>query len=308
MPIGIDFSAEAAPLGRRHAGTRAGGIRSGRQGPRRARGQRAAARQREAATERTHRAGTIRRIRASRAMRGSMRRCCARHCAGWMRRCLGRCRRACWRVLPDSVAQRAELSAHVVAGGGEVALQQLAGMLDDAPVSGASGSSAVSRRPSPSICRMDRLALDPWLPSRLPADLADLSRPASGLDAELRLNIRQATLAGSTIDGLAVDAAIEAGSILLRRFEGTARGAHFAASGMLGDGGRLSDGRLSDRDAGSDAAGRPVARWRGEPTPALWHGPAKLDVQLAGPQEALAADVRTWHWPMRGWRRARRST
>ena len=122
-----------------------------------------------------------------------------------------------------------------------------------------SGSSAGNRRPSRSICRIDRLALDPWLPPRLP-NLADLSRPVSGLDAELRLNIRHATLAGSTIEGLAVDAAIEAGNILLRRVEGTARGARFAASGMLGDGGKLSDGKLSDRDTGCDNAGGPAAR------------------------------------------------
>ncbi len=96
---------------------------------------------------------------------------------------------------------------------------------------------------------------------------------------------------GTTIDGLVVDAAIEAGSILLRRIEGTARGARLAASGMLGDGGTLSDGRLSieTEDATSLADLLPSA-W--QPTPALWHGPARLDVQVAGPQEALAADVR----------------
>ncbi len=136
---------------------------------------------------------------------------------------------------------------------------------------------------------LDRLALDPWLPSHLPG-LADLSRPVSGLDAELRLAIRHAALAGSTIEGLAVETAIEAGNILLRRVEGTARGAHFAASGLLGQGGALSNGRLTieTHDATMLADLLP-AGWRA--TPALWTGPAKLDVQLAGPPEALAAGV-----------------
>ena len=162
-------------------------------------------------------------------------------------------------ALPEGVAQRAELSAHVVAGGDEVVLRRLAGILDDVPISGTRrASSEGNRRPSRSICPLDRLALDPWLPRRLP-NPADLSRPVSGLDAELRLNIRQATLAGTTTDGLAVDAAIEAGNILLRRLEGTVRGARFRASGMLGDGGKLSDGKLSVETPGCDRAGGPAA-------------------------------------------------
>jgi hypothetical protein len=192
-------------------------------------------------------------------------------------------------VLPDSVAQRAQLSAHVTAGGGEVALRRLAGLLDDTSVSGTLGF----KRGEPPVFTVDlsieRLALDPWLPSRLPS-LADLSRPVSGLDAELRLNIRQAALAGSTIQGLAVEAGIEAGNILLRRVEGTARGARVAASGVLGQGGVLSNGklRIETQDATMLADLLPAA-WRA--TPALWNGPAKLDVQLAGPPEALVAGV-----------------
>src|SRR5271166_1360956 len=191
--------------------------------------------------------------------------------------------------LPDSVAQRAKLSAQVTAGDGEVALRQLAGTLDDAPVSGTLG---FKRGEPPAFTvdlALDHLALDPWLPPRLP-NLADLPRQAFGLDAELRLNIRQAKLAGMTIDALAVDAAIEAGTILLRRVEGTARGAHGAASGMLGDGGKLSGGKLSvetqDATALADLVPSP---WRA--TPALWHGPARLEVSVAGPPEAVTAGV-----------------
>ncbi len=192
--------------------------------------------------------------------------------------------------LPDGVAQRAELAAHVVAGGGEVALQRLAGKLDDVPVSGTLG---YKRGEPPAFLvdiSMDRMVLDPWLPHPLP-DLEGLSKPVSGIDAELRLNVRHAMLSGATIEGLAVDAAIEAGSILLRRIEGTVGGARAIASGMLGDGGKLSGGKLSV--ATKDAT--PVAdllppTWRA--TPAFWHGPATLEVQAAGPRQALVLGVR----------------
>ena len=193
-------------------------------------------------------------------------------------------------ALPEGVAQRAELSAHVVAGGDEVVLRRVAGVLDDVPISGTVG---LRRGEPPAVTvdlSLDRLALDTWLPPRLP-NPADLSRPVAGLDAELRLNIRQATLAGTTTDGLAVDAAVEAGNILLRRLEGTVRGARFRASGMLGDGGKLSDGKLSveTTDATRLADLLPIS-WRA--TPALWQGAARLDVQVAGPYEALACNIR----------------
>ena len=74
VPIGIDFSAEAAPLG---GGTlehvRAAFDLTGRQ-PRCARGERVAARQRHAATERTHRPG--------RSGASALRRRCAARCTG----------------------------------------------------------------------------------------------------------------------------------------------------------------------------------------------------------------------------------
>ena len=88
-----------------------------------------------------------------------------------------------------------------------------------------------------------------------------------------------------------MDAAVEAGNILLRRLEGTVRGAHFRASGMLGDGGKLSDGKLSveTMDATRLADLLPIS-WRA--TPALWQGAARLDVQAAGPYEALDLNIR----------------
>ena len=88
-----------------------------------------------------------------------------------------------------------------------------------------------------------------------------------------------------------MEATIDAGNVLLQRIEGTVKGAHVVASGMLGEGGRLSDGVLSldTRDASPLAELLPNA-WRATPT--FWHGPAKLELQAAGPQDALAVGIR----------------
>ncbi len=192
--------------------------------------------------------------------------------------------------LPDSVLQRATLSAHVVASAGEIALQQLAGSVDDAPVS---GSIDLKRGEPPAIAAnltLEQVSLDPWLPSRFPR-LRELSRLATGFDAELRLGIRKATLAGAVAQGISVDAVVEAGGLSLRRIEGTIAGMQAVASGMLGEDGRVTDGtlRLNTADATPLAEWLPAA-WRA--TPALWQGPAKLEMQAEGPPEALAAGIK----------------
>ena len=159
--------------------------------------------------------------------------------------------------------------------------------LDDVPVSGTVG---FKRGEPPAFTvdlSLDRLALDPWLPRACPI-LADLSRPVSGLDAELRLNIRQATLAGTTIDGLAVDAAIEAGNILLRRLEGTVRGARFSSFGHAGRWRQAERWQAQRRDTRMRPGWRTCCPFRGGRRRRSGKGPARLDVQVAGPQEALA--------------------
>ena len=289
VPIGFDFSAEAAPLG--------GGTLEHVRAAFDLTGKDLVVREASALLPGN---GTLRlsgRIArddpaslASRAMRGSTHRCCGRRCAGWTRRCRGGCRHASWRRCRRAWRSGRNCppmwwpAATRSCCGGSPAYS----MMCRSPV-----RVGFRRGEPPAVTAdlsLDRLALDTWLPPRLP-NPADLSRPVAGLDAELRLNIRQATLAGTTTDGLAVDAAVEAGNILLRRLEGTVRGARFRASGMLGDGGKLSDGKLSveTKDATRLADLLPIS-WRA--TPALWQGAARLDVQVAGPHEALACNIR----------------
>ena len=191
--------------------------------------------------------------------------------------------------LPAGMWQHAALSAHVTAGARGIVLRQLVGKLDDAQVA---GNLAYRRGEPPSLTAelsLDRLALDAWEPSRL-LNPASLTSPMGGLDAELRLNVRHASLGTTPIDGLSVDAAIEAGNVQLRRAEGVARGMHFTVSGMLG-GGKLTDAKLSaeTKDVAGVADLLPLSWQTGS---ALWHGPASLDIRAGGTPQALAADLR----------------
>jgi hypothetical protein len=190
--------------------------------------------------------------------------------------------------LPDGVAQRAELSAHVAVGLGDIAVQRLSGALDDTRVSGGLEFKA---RDSPSLAvdlSLDHLALDRWAPGRL--EPGNPVPSAIDIDAAFRLNIAQATWAGATFEGLTVDAMIDAAGIRLRRLEGTTRGAMVIASGALDSRGRLRNGKLSvvTRDA-TALSGLLPPGWRA--TPALWQGPAQLDLQAAGPPERLAVEL-----------------
>jgi AsmA-like C-terminal region/AsmA family len=192
-------------------------------------------------------------------------------------------------ALPDAVLLRAALSAHMMAGMDEVSLNQLGGSVDDAPVA---GSISFKRGEPPSIIAdltVDRMSLDPWLPKRLPSP-TELVRIASGFDANLHLGIHQASLAGGVVQGIAIDATMEAGGLALRRVEATVSGVHAIASGSLDRSGQVSDGTLSvtTEDATPLAALVPSA-WRA--TPALWQGSAKLSVHAAGPPNALGMGI-----------------
>ena len=79
---------------------------------------------------------------------------------------------------------------------------------------------------------------------------------------------------------------VDLGRVTLRQLEATVRGVHLTASGMVAEGGRLTEGKLqaTTDDATAVAELVPPA-WR--PAEGFWRGPAMLNAQLAGPAEAL---------------------
>jgi hypothetical protein len=191
--------------------------------------------------------------------------------------------------LPPGSLERVQLSADVLAGADSVALSSLAGSVNDAPITGSLGFKRGAPPMITADLALDRVSLDPWWPARLP-DIASVSRMAAGLDAELRFRIREATLEASTIRGVAIDTAFDAGALKLRRIEGAVEGMHLKASGSISEAGKVTAATvsLSTDDATAFARLMPPS-WRA--TPALWHGPATLAVEAAGPPEALTLGI-----------------
>ena len=187
--------------------------------------------------------------------------------------------------LPPGVLHHASLSAHVIATSDEVGLDKLRGEVDRSSVAGVL---AVRTGAIPAIgadLTFDQVELDPWLPSAIPP-ITDLPKNL-GLDAHLRLAAKRASLRSETIANLAIDAEAQNGRVLLHRLDGTLRNVHVGASGVIGEDGRLADGKLNlaTTDASLFADLVP-ARWRG--TPALWRGPGALEITGSGPPNSLA--------------------
>ncbi|MDE2197757.1 MAG: AsmA family protein [Rhodospirillales bacterium] len=207
-------------------------------------------------------------------------------------------------ALPDGVMLRAGLAGHVVVTPGAVALDHLTGQLDGQPMT---GSLAVQLGAHPRLgagLAFDRLDLDPWLaPWRggLPSDFpAAVTARLGGFDVDLRVEARQAVLGGATIAPLLLDAGAESGTggaggrLILRKLDLLASGVHVAASGTFGRDGGLTEGRLDAQAAQAASvlgwlpAGLAAAARR---VPALWQGPADLQVLGGGPPAKLALKV-----------------
>ena len=193
--------------------------------------------------------------------------------------------------LAPGVLRTADLTAKVEAGAGQGSLSDLAGTLDGSPLTGRLGVKLGPRLGLGAELSFDRLALDPWLPDpavvAAPDGMAAALARAAGVDADLRLQVRQATLRGEPMGQLALDVQTEAARITLRRLEASPLGARLTASGMVGEGGRVSEGSL-------EVSAADLAPFRrllpaGFPLAPLARGPGSLSLSLAGPPDALAA-------------------
>jgi len=198
-------------------------------------------------------------------------------------------------LAPGGVAQgalrTADLSGKVSASPGRISLSDLAGTLDGDGVTGGVTVTAGQRLGLLASLSFDRLALDPWLPDlpslRTPAGMVGALARAGSVDADLHLQMRQATLRGVSLGTVALDAQTDATRLTLRRLLAAPLGGRLAASGTVGEGGRVSDGgaELSLPDLGLL---RPFLPADAVPAPLL-RGPATLSMTLSGPPDALAA-------------------
>jgi hypothetical protein len=181
-----------------------------------------------------------------------------------------------------------------------LALDRMTGRLDGAAVA---GSLLLEGGAHPRIAVdtvMGDLALDPWLDSdgAAPAQLlnrlwAQRTAPLAwlaGRSATMTLRAEHASLAGSRIDGLELDAASAPdGALALRRLEATAAGLHAIAAGQLAPDGTIADAQLvldgpSAVGLGTLAPEMLLGR-------ALLKGPVAAELRATGPKSALALDI-----------------
>ncbi|WP_264714609.1 AsmA family protein [Limobrevibacterium gyesilva] len=209
--------------------------------------------------------------------------------------------------LPDGVLRSAQLAGHVVIEAGQIAVDSLAGVLDNTTVSGGltvrPGGQAAAGRPAIGAgLTVDRLDLDPLLPATLPG-LADIPALLSAFDLDLRLEAKQAMLRGVALSPLSLDAAAENGRLTLRKLDfTTASGAHVAASGTLVEGGRIAEGRLDAQVPRNTLPNSPLGAWLNGMLPerlgflaidtaSLWRAPATVQVLASGAPATLGLKV-----------------
>ncbi len=196
--------------------------------------------------------------------------------------------------LPPEVMRSADLSAKISIGVGQASLADLHGALDGDPLTGGLGIKLGPRLSVGAGLSFDRLALDPWLPDlptlATPVGMADAMAGAAALDADVHLQIRNATWRGLPMGKIALDAQTEATRLTLRRLEATPVGMRLTASATLGEGGRVTEGRVEV--AAPDLTTLRAALPSDLPgLLPLLRGPGSALLQLAGPPDALMAKL-----------------
>ncbi len=197
--------------------------------------------------------------------------------------------------LPAAVLRSADFSAKVSADAGQVSLAELQGLLDGNRLTGSVGLK-LGLRPSVNAgLSFDRLTLDSWLPDLSPlatqAGMADALARAAAVDADVHLQVQEATWRGFPMGQVALDAQSEATRLTLRRLEAGPLGMRLTVSGAIGEGRRVTEGRV-ELTAPDLAALRVAAPPRLPALLALLRGPGTALLQLSGLPDALAARLR----------------
>ncbi len=193
--------------------------------------------------------------------------------------------------LPPTVLRAADLTAKVTVAANQMSLAELQGALDGERLTGGIAVKLGQRMSVAAGLSFDRLTLDPWLPDlsplATPAGMGEALARAAAVDADLRLQVREATWRGLSMGQIALEAQSEATRLTLRRLEAGPLGMKLSASGTVGEGGRVSEGRV-ELTAPDLAALRPVVPPR---MPTLLRGPGSALLQLSGPPDALAVKL-----------------
>jgi len=193
--------------------------------------------------------------------------------------------------LPTGVLRSADLVAKVSVDPGQASLADLQGTLDGNRLTGGLGLKLGPRLSIAAGLSFERLTLDPWLPDlsplATPAGMTDALARAAAVDADVHLQVRDATWRGLSMGQIALDAQTDAARLTLRRFEAGPLGTRLTASGTVGEGGRVTEGRV-DLTAPDLATLRAVTQPKLPVLQALLRGPGSASLQLSGPPDSLA--------------------
>jgi hypothetical protein len=196
-------------------------------------------------------------------------------------------------ALPEGVLRSADLSGHVVAEPAEIAVASLAGTLDGSPISGSLSLRGGKRFVLGAGLTVDRLDLDGWMPAELPP-LPALPAHFAAFDANLRLDAKQALLHGLTIAPLSLDAGVEAGKLTVRKLDMQFGAMHATAAATLGEGGRVSEGRLDIQAPQAEALAALLPdnlAFLAREAPHLWQTAANVQVLGSGAPDRLALKI-----------------
>jgi uncharacterized protein involved in outer membrane biogenesis len=182
--------------------------------------------------------------------------------------------------LPSGVLQAVDVSARVRADAGRIALEDVHGQVDGAGVDSTLALGLTPRLSLVGNVTTDRLNLDRWIG---PSWSDSPALPT--FNVALRLAAEHAAWQGADIAPLAADVAFENGALQVHNLTGAVQGVQVQLSGSLGEGGRVSDGQLQmvTKDAAALMPLLPPALR----IPALWRGAAALHMEAAGPSTAL---------------------
>jgi uncharacterized protein involved in outer membrane biogenesis len=184
--------------------------------------------------------------------------------------------------LPDGVLQHATLTTRVSADRDAVLLRAVTGDVDASSIAGSLGFRRGAVPTFSADLTVDHASLDDWAPAS--------GQVPQSVDADVRLNIRAAALRGYTLRDVGLDGSVTGGVLTLRQLGATLNGLQMSASGKVGKDQQVSDGKLNliSRDATPLGAMLPGI-WQA--TPALWHGPLRLSLQAAGALRALGVTM-----------------